>query len=256
MPGAPLALLNVMALGLMLSFIILFLIIYFRLQRSGQIPALRPLPGVQSLRILAERSIEEGRAMHLALGTGRLTDSTTAATLMGLIVLDDMAEQSLRTNQLPIVTTADPVSQLLASDSLSRGVPERVWRTRTFARFVAPQPSAYGAGTRGMMQRENLGLTAAIGYLGDEYLFLAAEQPNGGEPMYAPDVAATTHLETLPLIHLTARTPLLGEEIFALGAYISQWPSHLASVLLQDVGRIVVLLAIIVGVILRTIGVF
>nr|MBA3530550.1 hypothetical protein [Ardenticatenales bacterium] len=50
--------------------------------------------------------------------------------------------------------------------------------------------------------------------------------------------------------------PLIGEEIFALGAYIGQWPSHLASVLLQDVGRIVVLLAIMVGVVLRTVGVF
>lgn len=252
----PLSLSSIIALGVMLAFIVLFFIIYVRLRRGGQHPSLRPLPGVESLRLLAERSIEEGREMHLALGTGRVTDSTTATTLMGLLLLDEMAEQAVRTNQIPIVTTADAPSQLLAADILSRGQVERAWDTRPFARFVAPHASAYGAGTRGMMQRETLGLTAIIGHMGDEYLFLAAAQPDGGSTVYAPDVAGTTHIETLPLIHLTARTPLIGEEIFALGAYIGQWPSHLASVLLQDVARIVLLLVIVVGVILRTIGVF
>lgn len=245
---------NLFPIGLMLIFAITFSVIYIRLQRGAPPPALRPLPAVEALRLMAERSIEEGRDIHLALGTGRLTDNTSAETMMGLLVLGHMAEQSQRASQAPIITTADPTSQLFAADRLSGGEAERAWQTRTYARFVAPQPAAYGAGTRGMMQRENLSLTAAVGYLGDEYLFLAADHPNGGDEMYRPEIAATAHVETLPLIHLTARYPLLGEEIFALGAYLTQRPSQLASLIVQDLGRVLLTVAILAGVILATVN--
>lgn len=105
-----------------------------------------------------------------------------------------------------------------------------------------------------MMQRERLGLTATIGDFGDEYLFLAAAEPSGGEPMYSPEMVATARIETLPLVELTARHALLGEEIFALGAYLERWPSHLASLQMQDVARVLVILAILIGLLLRTAG--
>lgn len=248
---------NLFTLGLLLAAALTFAVIYVLLQRGKQPPTLRPMPAVESLRVLAERSIEEGREIHLALGSGGVTDATAAQTLVGLLVLERMAEQSQRASRTPILTTADPASQLLAADSLSGGRVERGWEARSYARFIAPHPAAYAAGTRGTMQRENLGLTAAVGYLGDEYLFLAAEQPNGGKAMYAPEIAATAHVETLPLVHLTARHPLLGEEIFALGAYLVQGPAHLASLILHDLGRILLLVAILAGVVvtsLRSLG--
>lgn len=245
------------AVGLLLIFSITFTVIYFRLQRGSPPPPLRPFPAVDSLRALSERSVEEGRKIHLAMGSGRLTDATAAESSMGLIVLNEIAEQARRAGQTPIVTTADPVSQLLASDTLSEGDAERAWETRVYAQFIAPQESIYGAGARGIIQREELGLTAAVGHLGDEYLFLAAEQPDGGQAMYAPEMAATAHVETLPLVHLTARHPLIGEEIFALGAYLNRGPAHLASVILQDMGRLVLLVVILLGALaasLRSLG--
>lgn len=247
---------TLVTLGSLLTFTITFALLYFRFQRGAKKPTLRPLPAVDSLRLLAERSIEEGRDIHLALGSGKLTQETSAQTLMGILMLDEMAEQARRANQTLILTTADPASQLVATDSISRGEAGRGWETRTYARFIAPQPIAYGAGTRGMMQRENLSLTAAVGHFGDEYLMLASELPNGGQEMYAPEIAASARLETLPLIHLTARHPLLGEETFALGAYLTQSSAHLAGIVLQDVGRILLLVAILTGVLLKSIGYF
>jgi hypothetical protein len=60
-------------------------------------------------------------------------------------------------------------------------------------------------------------------------------------------VAGTTRLETLPLVHLSARTPLLGEELFAYGAYLGNSAQHWASVVVQDAGRVLLILLILVG---------
>jgi hypothetical protein len=148
------------------------------------------------------------------------------------------------------------VSQLLAADQLRQQQAGRGENPLTGARFVAPQPAAYGAGTRGMMQRERLGVSVLVGHFGEEYLFLAEERPGGNLPIHQPELAATAQVETLPLVYLTAKRPVLGEEIFALGAYLTRWPSHLAGVVLQDLGRIIVIVAIVVGIVLRAAGAF
>ncbi len=230
-----------------------FLAIYVRLQRGGVLPVVRPLQGVNALRTMTERAIEEGRATHVALGTGTLAGERVVETIVGLTVSDHLAEQARRANQIPIVTTADPTTQLLASDIVAKDAPA-VENARDYARFIAPQPIAYGAGTRGTMQREQLGLTAVVGDIGDEYLFLAATHPNGGTPFYPPELTATTRTETLPLAHLAASNPLIGEETFALGAYLGNEPAHWASVILQDITRVVLLLLILVGVIGATLS--
>lgn len=244
------------ALASLLTFAIAFAVIFFRIQRSGFAPALRPLPDLRSLTDTAEQAAEAGQTLHLALGSGRLSDATSAETLMGFIMLEPIAEQTARIGQSAVVSTADPVSQLLAQDHLQTATASRLQNTRMGARFVAPQPAAYGAGTRGAMQREALGVSALVGHFGDEYLFLAAEHPDGRLPMHAPELAATAQLQTVPLVFLTAKRPILGEEIFALGAYLTRWPAHLAGVVLQDLGRMGVILAIVVGVVLRAAGVF
>jgi hypothetical protein len=231
---------------------IYFVIALWRLQRGQLEVTLRPLPGIQTLPLLAGRAVEEGSALHLALGTGRLNSASAAETLMGLATLDELATQAARTGRAPIVTTADPIAMLVAQDQLRAGDAERGWRRLDNARFLAPTPDAYGLGTRGMMARENLGMNVLLGHFGDEYLFLAAEHPSGGTNIRAPQIAGTARIESLPLVYLTSEYPLLGEELFAIGAYLGRWPSHLASLLAQDGGRLAIVAAIIVGALWRT----
>lgn len=243
---------ELLPIALLLSLGIVFTLAYLRIERGGSAPPLRPLADLPSLRALTEQAVEEGRTLHLALGTGRLSEASAAETLMGIVLLDELVEQGVPFDRGPLVTTGDASSQLLAADNLQRVGPERGDK----ARFLAPQSAAYAAAARGLIQREPLPHTLVAGHLGDEYLFLAADVPNGGEPQPAPLVAATARLETLPFLPLTARQALLGEELFALGAYLGRWPGHLAGVLLQDVARVLLVLAILTGVLLRSLGLF
>lgn len=241
-------------ISLLVVLLLTFVIIYVRLQRGATLPVVRPLPALDALRSLTERAIEEGRATHIALGTGTLAGDKAAETLVGLTAMSYLADQARRANQIPVVTTADPAVQLLAGDVLAQDESTRQREARDFARFVAPQALGYGVGTRALMQEEQLGLTAVLGDIGDEYLYLAATAPGGGQHFYPPEVTGTTRPETLPLVQLTARNPLLGEELFAYGAYLGKTTQQWAGVMLQDVGRLLVVVIVLVGAILATIA--
>jgi len=56
-------------------------------------------------------------------------------------------------------------------------------------------------------------------------------------------------------LYAAAQDPLIGEELFASGAYVGAGPSHEASLHVQDVLRWLVILAILVGALLRMVGV-
>lgn len=244
----------IVPLLLLLAFLLLALIT-IRLQRGSLVVRMRPLPGIQTLQLLAGRAVEEGRTLHLGLGTGRLAGATAAETLIGLSVLDWLAAQAARTSTAPLVTTADPAALLIAQDQLRAGDVERGWQTLDDARFIAPDPAAYGIGTRGLMAREAQHLNALLGHFGDEYLLLAARLPTETVHVNRPAIAGSARLETLPQIALTAERSFLGEELFALGAYLACWPSHVASLLVQDGARAVIVVVILVGALLRTLGV-
>jgi hypothetical protein len=245
-----LAIVPLLVFGILL---IAFVLIYSRLQRGGALPVVRPLPALNALHALTERAIEEGRATHIALGTGTLAGEHAAETLVGLSAMSHLAEQARRANQIPVVTTADPAVQLIAGDVLAHDAPIPAVLARDNARFIAPNAIAYGAGTRAVMQDEQLGLTAILGDIGDDYLYLAATHPGGGNSFHPPEVAGTTRPETLPLVQLSARHPLLGEELFAYGAYLGKDMQQWAGVILQDVVRWGVVAVVIIGAIVATV---
>lgn len=212
------------------------------LQRGWLVLRLRPLRAGAALQELRSQAIEEGRRVHLGLGSGRLGEPTTVETLAGLAILDWLAADTAVSGQAPIATSADPASALLAQDRGERGDVD--------ARFIAPDPVAYGLGARGAVAREERHANVLLGHFGDEYLFLAGEQPAGASPVAHPTAAGSTRLETLPQIALTTDGSLVGEELFAAGAYTAGWPSHLASLLLQDLARIAIAVVILVGALL------
>ena len=68
-------------------------------------------------------------------------------------------------------------------------------------------------------------------------------------------IANSTDPEALAPMLLGADYTLIGEEIFAGGAYLDADPAHQASLLTQDIVRGLVLLLIVVGVVLASAGV-
>jgi hypothetical protein len=67
-------------------------------------------------------------------------------------------------------------------------------------------------------------------------------------------IAASDNLSAQSIFYASSQEPLIGEELFAAGAYVGAGASHEASLNVQDVLRWLIILALIVGAGLKMIG--
>jgi hypothetical protein len=216
---------------------------------AGYMPALRRIRAFEALKGFTGRAIEAGRALHLSLGVGSVANETTADSLAGLSVLDYLAEQAAVTGVPPVVSMADPTVMLFAQNALRAAYaddPEEAEEAYRNIRWIAPQPAAYAAGVMSLMNIDPTEANVMVGNFGDEYLLMGETAARGG----AGHIGGASNPNTLPFIYASAEETLLGEEIYAAGAYLQQRPSHLASLVSQDTMRWVIALFILAGIVI------
>jgi len=67
-------------------------------------------------------------------------------------------------------------------------------------------------------------------------------------------LAGSDNLSAQAVIYAAAHDPLIGEELYAAGAYMNAGPAHSASVRAQDYLRWVLVAAILIGSALKLVG--
>lgn len=238
----------------MLLFLIAFLPALYlagrRVQQGGK-PDLRPISAYDALRGMTARAIEMGRALHISLGIGGITSDATADSLAALSVLEYLADQSAAAGVSPIVTMSDPTLLPLAQDVIRRpygSERERSARSSRNVRWIAPEPAAYAAGVMGVLGGESVDANVMIGNFGDEYL-LMGEAANRRK---IAQIGAASDPNVVPFVFATADETLMGEDMYAAGAYLSGNPWHVGSLLAQDFMRWVIVVIIIVLVVLNS----
>jgi hypothetical protein len=233
-------------IGLVVLLLILPALFYLTSRvRAGKAGGLRPLPGMEELPGLVGRSAETGQALHVSVGVGGVGGVTTAQTWAGLTLLAQLANEAAACDTPLSVTVADPTVLPLAQDILWRayvrnGNPEGYHPTQV--QFVAPEPMAYAAGVAGLLEREPLTANIMVGSFGDEYLLMGETGARRG----VRQVVGTADPRTLPFVYASADDTLIGEEIFASGAYTRRLPIQIASLLTEDWARWAVIAAILI----------
>jgi hypothetical protein len=232
------------------AFLLIFVgLLYYFTGRvaAGHRPVLRRIQAFEALKGFTGRAIEAGRALHLSLGVGSVANETTADSLAGLTVLNYLAKQAAITGVPPTVSMADPTVMLFAQNALRAAYaddPQGAEEAYRHIHWLAPQPAAYAAGVMNLLSLGQTEATVMVGNFGDEYLLMgeAAARRNLGH------IGGASNPNTLPFIYASAEETLMGEEIYAAGAYLEQWPSHLGSLLTQDTLRWLIFLFIIIGI--------
>ena len=218
---------------------------------AGRKVVLRPIRAFSTIRRVISGAAETGRPIHLSLGTGGIADSSTAESLAGVSVLQHVSSAATSNGAPLVVTMADATLLPLAQQAAFGVWANRAHRSggpKPDVRLVAPDATAYASGTMDMMQHEPISGSVLIGRFGQEYLLMGEV----GARRPAPLVAGAQSMDALPFIYATADEPLLGEEIYSSGAYLEGLPAHIASLRVQDLMRILVALAILAGVVLRS----
>ena len=98
---------------------------------------------------------------------------------------------------------------------------------------------------------EKISANVLMGNFGVEAALLtdAAEREN------TFTLAASDNLTAQAVMYASAQEPLIGEELYAAGAYTDAGPLHTASLTVQDILRWSIILVILVGALLKLAGI-
>ncbi len=234
-----------LALALLLLLLPILFLLTSRI-RAGHHSGLRTISGLEALPSSVGRSAETGQPLHVSVGVEGIGGLGTAQTWAGLSLLAQLADEAASCDTPLIVTVADPTVLPVAQDILRRayarqGNPEGYDPAQV--RYVAPLPMAYAAGVAGLVEREPLTGNVMIGAFGDEYLLIA----EAGARQGLHQVVGTANPTTLPLMYASADETLIGEEMFAAGAYTQRLPAQIGSLLTEDWARWVLVAALLVA---------
>jgi Domain of unknown function (DUF6754) len=260
-------LINVWTTALFFLFLVLF--IYFVLRANpGVRSMLRPIAAYDALKDLMARAAEAGQTVHISIGTGGIGQASTADTTAGLYALEYLADRAAVSATPPIVTVSDPSALPIAQDQLRRAYQRQGYAEEydpRQVRLVAPSLNnnsvAYSAGVMDLLAHERVMANVMIGAFddyqaatgfGDEFLLMGET----GARKELLQVAGTSNPRALPFFYATISRPLIGEEIYAAGAYLNARRGHLGSLLAQDTVRGVLVVGVLLAVLARLFGRF
>jgi len=99
---------------------------------------------------------------------------------------------------------------------------------------------------------EQISANILTGHFGTEIALLT----EAGERSRSLTVAGSDSIPAQAVLYATSDEPLLGEELYAAGAYLGAGGVHSASLRMQDILRWVLVGAIVIGAVLKLLGIF
>jgi hypothetical protein len=241
-------------IGLVVVILAAVLLLAFTVWRRTSPGVFRRIAAYDRLNREVGLAVENGTRLHISLGRGNLFTSFSGAALAGLALLRRIAERTSVSDRPPIITSGDAGLTILSQDTAQSGYraagAEEQFRI-TAERVTGLSPFSYAVGTVPILRDENISANIMIGDFGAESALIveAADRQNAGL------IAASENLSAQSIFFASAKNPLIGEELFAAGAYTGAGTSHEASLNVQDVLRWLVIFAILVGALLNIFGI-
>jgi hypothetical protein len=220
--------------------------------RRKSTPVFREIPAFIRLRQAVGRVVEDGTRLHVSLGRGALATPQSASALEGLVLMRRLAGMTSAGDEPPIATSGDTVVAILSQDALQAGSQATAQGAYdpNAGRLTGLTPFSYAAGTIPVIRDENISTNVLMGNFGVEATLLA----DAAERANSFILAASDNLTAQAVLFASAQEPLIGEELFAAGAYVDAGRLHAASLTVQDILRWVIIIVVLVGAFLKLTG--
>jgi hypothetical protein len=206
-------------------------------------------------KIRAIKAIDE--AVGRAIEAGRPLLFTSGMTAVGpllyavLGILKHISVNTARLGSKLFAPCVDPEVYIFTESTVKSAYQEESKINQyddSTVRFLTDEQFAYASGYMGIAHRENVGAAFLFGSFAAESLILA----EAGEQIGAMQVAGTVSNEQIPFFITTCDYTLLGEELYAAGAFFSNDPIQKASLRAQDICKLVILAIIVLGTMIST----
>jgi hypothetical protein len=229
------------------------LLIFARPNKKRAPISLRRMSAIDNLHGLIGAAMEQGTRIHIGLGSGSIGKTNYGSTLAGLNTLESITRTTLLADQAPIATSGDGATSLLGEDAI-----RAVYRKESAidkvpldgSQLSGVTPLAYAAGTLPEALSPDTSANLLVGRFGAEAAFLVPSEPVGA----SHTLGSTDSLPGQAVLFNATENTLVGEEIFALPVYLDQKPVMLASLMVQDLLRLILIFGMVIGVILVIAG--
>jgi hypothetical protein len=216
--------------------------------QSGQQLFVRRIPGIDAIEEAIGRATEMGRSVLYVPGINDIDDIQTMASLN---ILESVAKMTAKYETPIIVPTNYPVVMTLAQEMVKNGY-VAAGRADGYdpnsVRYVTTEQFAYVAAITGIMLRDKPAANIYLGSFYAESLLLAET----GFSTKAIQIAGTAQVAQLPFFVVACDYTLIGEELYAAGAYLSREPRLLGSLKASDLLKVAIIFIIVVGSVLET----
>ena len=234
---------------ILLSF---FIIYYIQQAKAGKELYIRKIAGMEAVDEAVGRATEMGKKIFYISGLGDMDNMQTIASMTILGRVAELAGQYDTYMEVPVCRSL----VMVTAKEVVKEAYSKVGRPDSFkddqVHYLTDDQFGYAAAVDGMFVREE---PATIFYMGQffaESLILAET----GNSIGAIQIAGTAMPAQLPFFVAACDYTLIGEELFAASAYLSKEPKLLGSLKGQDIGKGVILAALLLGILLETFGIF
>ncbi len=238
---------NALVLIVVFSVVIL---LYTRWAKEGKPLFIRKIAGLDAVEEAVGRATEMGRPVLFIPGIQELDEISTIA---GVSILGRVA-RIVAQYDTPIFVPLRYPLVLAASEEVVQQAYVEMGRADSYqkdsVRYVAGEQFAFAATVNGYMMRERPAACLYMGYFAAESLLLAET----GNAAGSIQIAGTNMPEQLPFFIASCDYTLMGEELYAASAYLSHEPVMLGGLKGQDLMKLLIIVAIILGVILVSFG--
>jgi hypothetical protein len=242
---------SIIAVGIVLGAALLFIVLSLIL-KGHRLIVFRSIPAFRILNQMMGKSVEQGRALHITLGEGGVTGRHSTIGFCGLSTLGNLSRVSLIADKPAVCTSGDGGLVLLSKDVLNQAYRQALKLSifqRAQARLTGATPGAYITGTLIALFDESFSGSVLIGDFNNLAVLLT------GLPFHDhASLAATDNLEIQTSFYACSDESLLGEDVYATGAYTAPNPSRSASLVTQDVLRWMIICLAVGFIVLKLTG--
>lgn len=249
---------SILVTGRVFALVMLILIWIFILgameMAKKKLPPIRKLTGLDALSEMVGRAAEMNKPVHFTTGLGSLTDSVAPQLVAGLAVLAHVAEICANYGVKMIYSVYQaqviPIATELMKEAYVKAGKIDEFQQEDQIRYLSGEQFAYASAVQGIAEREQPAANIMIGPFYAESMLFAETFNRIG----SIQLAGTARGYQIPFFAVICDYLLIGEEIYAAGAYLSADPIQVGTIRGQDFGKIVALVLMILGILATAAG--
>lgn len=221
--------------------------------QKGRNLRFRPIGSIKTLEKEINRVTEGGSSLHLSLGNSAVNTFQGASGLSGLSVLKNIAQKTMKADHPPVASAGEGSLFLLSQNVLHKAFQDanilQDYDPHS-SQITGVTPFSYAAGMAPLQKDTDFKTNIWIGNYGPEIGLLVEAAARQG----SCNIGGSDQLAAQAVLYGTSDAPLVGEDLFSTGAYLQNGSMHSASLVIQDSLRFLLILAILIGSILKIFG--